>query len=146
MQPTTQPVAQSIPTFGQRLGGKLFDGLLLGGTVLAVNALAGSTAARVVGVAVAAVYDIVLISAFGRTLGKRLAGTRVVMFDRAGRPTIAAAIVRYVVFAAPLVALDLVARPLGIVWALVIAFTVLRPPLHRGVHDVAAKTIVVADA
>jgi uncharacterized RDD family membrane protein YckC len=131
------------PTFGQRLGGRLLDSLLFVPIALTLGALYG-TAGRAVRVLLYLVYEVSCIATSGRTIGKIAAGTRVVDAETGGKVSAANAFVRYAVLFGAGAVLSFVG--LGVVpgvWAIVIAIMVLRPPLHRGAHDLAARTIVV---
>jgi uncharacterized RDD family membrane protein YckC len=131
------------PTFGQRLGGRLLDGLLLV-PVFALSAILFSgTAFDLVVVALAAVYDIGGVATWGRTLEKRIVGTRVVSISSESlRPW--QAVVRFAVYAVPIFVCSAVGSRIGTeAWALIVLLPVLRPPLHRGLHDLAARTIVI---
>jgi uncharacterized RDD family membrane protein YckC len=140
---TIEPPASFVaPTFGQRFGGRVLDGLLLL-PVYALSAVALSgTALGVVLLVMAAVYEVVGVSVWGQTLGKKVVGTRVVTFSSEPlRPWQAA--IRFTTYALPAFVCTAAGLRLGGEGrTLIVLLPVLRPPLHRGVHDFAAGTIV----
>ncbi len=106
--------------------------------------------------ALEAVYWVVCTAWSGRTLGKRLVGTRVV--HGSGRSVgVAAAIVRYAVTsvgtwtstllvpAGSSDATEMIAVTAASVWLCLVYGLVLSQPLHMGLHDRAARTIVVVE-
>jgi uncharacterized RDD family membrane protein YckC len=137
---------------GQRLLARIIDLLLVGVplALVAQGVLPSRTATVVESVGLAGlvlVYDTVLHARWGRTLGKRLVGVRVVTVG--GEPVgMVGALLRAVVFAAPIAArpvpvLGLVA---GICWVAGVAL-VLRPEQdRRASHDLAAGTKVIPDS
>ena len=133
------------PTFGQRLGGRLLDSIYyVPITVVAAHLVSNMTSQRLVLLAAGASYEIgALLLAGGQTIGKRIMGTRVVTVGR--EPLLwSQAVVRYLVYAGP--AFALLAAGLGVgpsIWTAIVVVPVLRPPLHRGLHDYAARTIVI---
>ena len=142
------------PTFAGRFLAAVADGVLmfLVGMVL-VRLLQSDGTMRPFMVAVTAIYTIGTVALTGRTLGKRLFGLRVADVESGGLPSAGASVIRWLVPAAPglLVALapggvpDVVALPLSLA-PLVIYWGVLLGPLHRGLHDRAAGTVVTAVA
>lgn len=131
------------PTFGQRLGGRLVDALVLLPIAFGFAAVAG-TAGRVITVAIACAYEVAFVATTGRSLGKMAVGTRVVQAETGATVPVRDAIMRYAVLFGPGVVLSFLGLGVaGLVWTLVIIVMVLRPPLHRGPHDLAARTIVV---
>lgn len=126
------------PTFGQRLLGAVVDGALVAAVAFVVRA-------PVVVLALTAIYSITCTTLTGRTLGKRLLGTRVVHRTTGGRPSPANATIRWLLPAAgSLIAAFVVPDldPLAPGWAFVVLLPILQPPLHRGLHDRAAGTVV----
>lgn len=126
------------PTFGQRLLGAVVDGALVAAVGFVVRT-------PLVVLALAAIYSIACTTLTGRTLGKRLLGTRVVDRTTGEPPSPARATIRWLVPAAGSLVAALVAAdldPLGAAWAFVVLLPILQPPLHRGLHDRAAGTVV----
>ncbi len=95
-------------------------------------------------------YEVILTWRFGQTLGKRMIGIRVrdVVDDR--HPTLLrslarVAMVTYLPTALFGIWLSSGARTLlNLAWGLVVAGSILLRPDGRGVHDLAARTRVVA--
>ncbi len=130
------------PTFGQRLGGRLLDAVLyLVAWVLLTQVLSG-VALVVVGYSIIAVYEVMGVLIYGRTIGKRIVGTRVINVGSAPLEPWQA-FVRFAVYALPVFVLGAVVVQLGEIWALIVVLPILRPPFHRGLHDFAARTVVV---
>jgi uncharacterized RDD family membrane protein YckC len=131
------------PTFGQRLGGRLLDGILYLVLWVVLDQVLSGVALVVVGYTLIAIYEVVGVLVYGRTLGKRIVGTRVVNVG----PTPLEpwqAFARFAVYGLPVFVLTAVGVGLGAdIWALIVILPILRPPLHRGLHDFAARTIVV---
>jgi uncharacterized RDD family membrane protein YckC len=133
------------PTFGQRLSASLADGLLL----LAVGAVVShvvrsTTPFRVVMLGITGLYVVGGVALTGRTIGKRLLSLRVVDLGTGELPDLRAAVVRWFVPVVPslaAIALPGLGRITGVA-ALAIYWGVLRGPLHRGLHDHAAGTVV----
>jgi uncharacterized RDD family membrane protein YckC len=96
----------------------------------------------------AAAYEIVPVAVAGRTLGKLVAGTRVVVDGEGRVPGWGRAIARWAVPALPVL---LMPYALGgaprffafTVWPIVVYGPVLFDPMRRGLHDRAAGTVVV---
>ena len=142
------------PTFAGRFLAAAADGVLMFVVgMLLVRLLRTGGTVRPFMLAVTAIYTIGTVALTGRTLGKRLFGLRVADVETGGVPAPGAAVIRWVVPAAPglLLALapggvpDAVAVPLSLA-PLVIYWGVLLGPLHRGLHDRAASTVVTARA
>jgi uncharacterized RDD family membrane protein YckC len=92
---------------------------------------------------VAAIYEIGAVFNYGQTIGKRIVGTRVV---NVGSMPLQPwqAVARFAVYGVPSFILVALGLRLGAqVWTLIVILPILRPPRHRGVHDFAARTIVV---
>jgi uncharacterized RDD family membrane protein YckC len=107
---------------------------------------------RLIAPAVGAVYEVVPVALWGRTFGKLLAGTRVVAIDDEATPGWRSAAVRWLVPAVPTLivgavpgrALASVAfQVVGNLWAIVVYLGVLTNRQRRGLHDMAARTVVV---
>jgi uncharacterized RDD family membrane protein YckC len=130
------------PTFGQRLGGRLLDSVILLPVVVVPALTTSALVTRVVVFAIVAVYEIAGVALWGQTLGKHAVGTRVVSTDSdALRP--AQAVVRFACYGGGAFVLSAIGAGLvGELWTLLVILPVLRPPLHRGLHDCAAHTIV----
>jgi uncharacterized RDD family membrane protein YckC len=93
-----------------------------------------------------AVYDIGGVAIWGQTIGKRLLGTKVVNID--GEPLRPwQAVVRFATYGVPSLVFTAVGlRFVAGTWSLIVLAPVLRPPWHRGLHDLAARTIVIPSA
>lgn len=134
------------PTFAQRISARLVDLVVLVPVSLLVGALADDRGAALLGLTLSAAYEVTLVATRGQTLGKMAVGTQVVDCTTGSVPGVGRAAVRWLtVVAGSLVALVITSPTvdaLGGVWSLVVLLPILRPPLHRGLHDVAARTVV----
>ena len=140
------PVWFVEPTFAGRFLAAVTDGLVLFLAGFGLTILLGpGSLPRYAMPAVTALYTIGAIALTGRTVGKRLFGLRVADLDTGAMPNLGAAVRRWLVPAAPgLVAYlsgGLLATPMALA-PLLIFWGVLVGPLHRGLHDRAAGTIV----
>lgn len=120
------------------------------------DALGAGDAANWVGLAAVAVYPIVSIARYDRTIGKRICSL-VVRADDGGRPGWLRSTARFVVTAVPLVTGTVVARIIddegsltGDVVQVVVGGLTYAPILfddrRRGLHDLVARTRVVCTA
>ena len=151
---TETPLWFVEPTFGARFVAAFVDGFLLicFGVVIGLLIPDGGPPTYFVS-AVAALYTVGAVALAGRTIGKRLFGLRVADLETGAIPSLRAAVLRWFVPAVPgFVAL--VPAVAGVGWLalaltaapIVVYLGVLRGPLHRGLHDHAAGTVVTADA
>ena len=141
---------------GRRLLGAVVDGALFVvlGAVLSYAGLSGHDAlfapdARKAGVIAA--YEIVSVALWGRTIGKLVAGTRVVALETGAIPGWSRAALRWAVPA--IVSLGSLVRGDGLAGGLVSTVSgvvtivlyvgLFREPLRQGVHDKVARTVVV---
>ena len=141
---------------GRRLLGAVVDGAiwLAVGTGLSYAGLFGDGAAvaRAVTMAgVIAAYEIVSVALWGRTIGKLVAGTRVVALESVATPGWSRAVLRWAVpaivslgsrFQGDGLAGGLAAMVSGVV-TIVVYIGLLKEPLRQGVHDKVAGTVVV---
>jgi len=134
------------PTFGQRLVARVVDALVMIPVILLLGTLTEGGVRRALGLAIAATYEVTLVVKRGQSLGKIAMGTRVVDFRSGSLPSLQQAVVRWlVIIGGSLAAIAVPAiEPFDAVYTLVVLALVLRPPLHRGLHDLAAGTIVTS--
>ena len=134
------------PTFGQRLLARVVDGLILLPLSLLVSLLTDGRVRSAIGFVIVAVYEVTFLVRRGRTPGKMALGTFVLDRRTGGFPSPRQATLRWLVLAGASVVSVVVPELDGIeiLCALVVLAPVLRPPLHRGLHDLAAGTIVSA--
>ena len=135
------------PTFGQRLSASVADGFLfLLVTIGLARLVTGETALRVTIVALTGLYAIGGVALTGRTVGKHLLGLRVVDVGTGELPGLASAGVRWLTVTVPTLVPWFVPalRAIAPLVTLAIYLPILRPPLHRGLHDRAAGTVVQA--
>lgn len=168
--PTSAGVHASgqIANLGRRLGGWLMDGLVLLPVYMVVIATRFDAVRRVIDyinahpgaslpaseidrlraafvpitlllLAVSFVYHTVLVAWRGQTVGKMVAHTRVAHIEDRRRPTLGRAAIRALVPAAA----GLLPSPFGVVAVLVVFGWMAFNPLRQGLHDKAARTIVV---
>jgi uncharacterized RDD family membrane protein YckC len=139
-----------LPDLGARWWGRFVDGILfLPVTLFVLIALHNAGNLRYVTVVVLFAYEVFCLSRWGQTLGKRVAGTRVISTRAGGaKPTPWQAFLRTAVFVAPDL-LILVPRPTGSllveVGTGVIVLSILVSRNRRGLHDLVAGTVVVVD-
>jgi uncharacterized RDD family membrane protein YckC len=132
------------PTFGQRLGGRLVDGLLLLPLWLVLAIAVHGDALWIVSAIVVAGYEIVSVATTGKTIGKYIVGTRVVSASHNRDIRVWQATVRYLVLSAPVAILAVAHMTFAAEgWTAIVILPILRPPMHRGLHDLAARTIVI---
>ena len=131
------------PTFGQRLIGRILDSLIALPVFVVLALTLNGFVSQVIPFTIAAAYEIIGIAVWGQTLGKRIVGTLVVStVSDTLQPE--QAVVRFIAYGGLgflLTALGL--NLVGELVTLVVILPVLRSPLHRGLHDLAARTIVV---
>ena len=142
----TAPPGFVEPTFGQRLLARLVDSAVLLPMASLIGVLAEGQVRTATGLAVAAVYEILLVSLRGQTVGKIAMETRIVDRESGSLPGTAQIALRWLVLVAgSLFALVIpVFDNVDIVYTLVVLLPILRPPLHRGLHDTASGTVVTS--
>jgi uncharacterized RDD family membrane protein YckC len=140
------PPGYAEPTFGQRLLARLIDSAVLSPVALLIGVSAEGQVRAASGLAVAAVYEIIFASLRGQTVGKIAMGTRIVDRATGSLPATSHVALRVLVlFAGSLVALVIPAFDnVDILYTLVVLLPILRPPLHRGLHDMASGTTVTS--
>jgi uncharacterized RDD family membrane protein YckC len=132
------------PGFWQRGLGALLDSAAAGLVAFVGAAVTGSTG-QWIGATFIAVHQVVFVSLRGQTLGKRLVGTRVANLSDGGTPDLRQAIVRWLAWGGGISIIDLVVHlPLDLpaLASVAVVLPILKPPYHRGLHDLAARTIV----
>lgn len=140
------PPGFAEPTFGQRLLGRLVDAVVVFPAALLIGAVLDGRTRAAVGLATVGVYEVVLVSRRGQTVGKIAMGTRIVDRASGSLPDMAHVVVRWLVLiAGSLVSLLVPAfAAIDVAYTVVVLLPVLLPPLHRGLHDVAARTVVAS--
>lgn len=135
------------PTFGQRLVARLIDALVVLPAIVLIAAVTDGLARGALGLAGVAVYEVGLVAHRGQTLGKMAMGTRIVDRTTGSLPSLPQAATRWIVVIAGSVVALVVPEiePFEIVYTLVVLAPVLRPPLHRGLHDLVAGTVVSSE-
>jgi uncharacterized RDD family membrane protein YckC len=138
------PPGFAEPTFGQRLAARLIDGLVLLPVILLLAALTDGVTRRALGLTVVAIYEVTLVVRRGQTVGKMAVGTRIVDFGSGSLPSLQQSVVRWLVIIAGSVAALVVpaSEAFDAAYTVMVLILVLRPPLHRGLHDLVAGTIV----
>jgi uncharacterized RDD family membrane protein YckC len=130
----------------RRLGGWVIDGvvgLVMVGPLRVV--FGGDPLVAAAGAVLVGLYEVLGVWLFGQTAGKALVRTRVLDIATGERPAWPSAVIRWAVPAAVglisyLGTWGLVLGPIGQV---VVYGGVLLPPNRRGLHDLAARTVVV---
>jgi uncharacterized RDD family membrane protein YckC len=139
------------PSFGQRIGAAVLDGLLLllvAFVLLRLPLSLSLGAQRALMSALSALYLILATALTGQTVGKRLLGLRVVDHGTGELPGLRAAVVRWAVPAGPAL-VGWVSPEVAsyTAWfSFVVFLPVLKAPQHRGIHDLVAGTIVTRTA
>jgi len=146
--PGRRPPNYQEPTFGQRLLARLIDSVVLLPVLAVLGVIASDRAQSFSWLMIVALYEIVLVTRRGQTLGKMALRTRVVDRATGARPSLGQAATRWLtVIAGPLVAVAVPAvGPLAAVCTLIVIVPAVRPPLHLGLHDLTAHTIVTSTA
>lgn len=134
------------PTIGQRVLARLVDIAVLLPVLLLIGALADGSVRVAAGLAVVAAYEILFVSRRGQTVGKIVMRTQIVDRSSGSVPEPGQVTVRWLVVIAGsvVVAVFPALEYLDSVYILVVLAPILRPPLHRGVHDLVAKTVVTS--
>lgn len=144
----TGPRGYVEPTFGQRLLARLVDALALVLLLSPLLLLPDGRSRIALALAVGATYETVMVARWGRTLGKVALGTWVMDAAYASTPTTKQSALRW--FGLHGGGLAALLHPawagFGSLWLAVAVLPVMVPPLHRGLHDRAAGTIVSADS
>jgi uncharacterized RDD family membrane protein YckC len=136
------PTDYEEPGFGPRLLARLLDGVIVI-VPLALLALAvDGTPGRILGVVLAAAYEIGMTSQHGQTIGKRVLGLRIVDAGTGDQPTLGQLTLRWLVLGIATSLLSYLLPGVGGLYSLLVLLPVLQPPLHRGLHDRASGTIV----
>jgi uncharacterized RDD family membrane protein YckC len=146
-QPTDFPPAgvNSLATFWPRAGARVLDVVIVGVPAVAVIVpfLPSSPHASTPTwlplpfLVLFGLYEIVLVTVLGRTVGKMAAGIRVAQLVNGRRPDLGQSALR------ALLPLTLLVIPvLAVAWPLVY-LTALFNPMGRGIHDQAGGTVVV---
>ena len=131
------------PSLGQRFLGSIIDSVVLL-PVSAVYLVEWNLLTVLLVLAARAVYEISLTARTGRTVGKLAMGTAALDAVDGSVISVPRATTRWLVLSGLPGALLLVASPLGALYSIAIACSVLPSPLHRGFHDRAARTLVTS--
>ncbi len=148
--PASGPYSLAAP--GPRFGGRAFDLALLSAPALIVIALSTHTVSGQLQIdvplwllpalaVVAVAYETISVALTGRTLGKAIAGLRVVRYTDGRRPTPAQSLLRSL---PPWCALAFPFGPFSVAAMLLVFGTGIGGSLHRGLPDQAGGTIVIS--
>jgi uncharacterized RDD family membrane protein YckC len=133
-------------TFGQRLLARLVDVLVLLPAIIVIDLVADGRARIALGAIISGAYEIWMVSQRGQTVGKIALNTRIVDRSTGELPDTEHVVTRWLTTAAATL-LTIAVPDLGAIasiYGLVILLPILRGPLHLGVHDMAAHTIVTS--
>lgn len=137
------------PSFGLRVGAAFLDTLVfLAAAYLLSRLPVAVSTQRGIAVILTTAYLVGGVALTGRTLGKRALGLRVVDVATGELPSPKAALLRWVVPAAPAL-VGWVSPEIAsyTTWfSFVVYLPVLKGPQHRGIHDLVAGTIVTRTA
>jgi uncharacterized RDD family membrane protein YckC len=140
------PASYREPKFGQRLLARAVDGVLLVAFAFLVSLVLDGVNRVFVVLAASALYEVLLVAYDGQTLGKRVVGLAVVDDVSGDIPTTSQAVRRWLVLSAAGTVIAVASTSwLAFVFDLAVLLLVLQPPLHRGLHDRAAGTIVMKE-
>jgi hypothetical protein len=130
---------------GLRLAGWFVDVVVFALISAVLLALVSSAWPRFVVLQVLYAVDaIALVVWFGGNVGNLVVGTQVVQADDATRPTVGQATVRWAVIAVPVYVAGIAgAWWFGGVWGIVVYGPILFTRLHQGLHDRAARVLVI---
>jgi len=144
--PAPAPPGFREPTFGQRVLARVVDGLVVAPAAVVVAVALHGWARPLVGIGLVAGYEVVMVARDGRTVGKVVLGTRVVDAATGRRPSWLQSTRRWsVVVVATLLALAFPELdPIAAFVLVGVLAPALAPPLHRGLHDRLARTVVTA--
>jgi uncharacterized RDD family membrane protein YckC len=134
-----------LATLWQRIGGALIDGVITGVPVSLIYTALGSVHPWI-GVTIIALYRIGLVATRGRTIGKALVGTRVADATTGGMPAIDQATLRWLLEGGVAAFISLVVgvrTPIGAFAGIAVLLPIVLRPDRRGLHDLAARTIVL---
>jgi uncharacterized RDD family membrane protein YckC len=134
------------PSIAQRVLARIVDAVVLLPVVLLIGMVVEGQLRLVAGMAVSAVYEMLLVARNGQTVGKIAMGTRIVSLGSGSLPDLMQVGIRWLALSGgALLTLMLPAlEPVELVYLVVVLLPVLRPPLHRGVHDRLARTVVTS--
>lgn len=131
---------------GQRVLARVIDAIVLLPADALVWLIVGGRLRAASTLALGAVYEVFFVATRGQTVGKIVMRTRIVDHQTGGIPDVVAAALRWAVLSAG--ALLALASPdfegVSALVALIVVLPVLRPPLHRGLHDLVAGTVVTS--
>ncbi|MGW6916032.1 RDD family protein [Kitasatospora sp. NPDC054939] len=142
------PGMPPLGSWPNRILARLIDYLLVQAVALllvlpfaSLNGRTGSTGAFWLACGLWLIYDGLMLSRDGQTLGKKAMKVRVAMLDNGSSPTQSAAWTRAAVFVLPAVVCC------AFLWWLIDGlFGVFDKPYRQCIHDKAAKTVVVSTA
>ncbi|MFG3227032.1 RDD family protein [Kitasatospora sp. NPDC048194] len=139
------PGMPPIGTWPRRITARLIDyvlmqavGVLVVGPFVDLGTREGSTGAFWLGCAIYLIYEGLMLSRDGQTLGKKAMKVRVAMLIDGNSPTQSAAWTRAAVYILPAVLCCA-----GLWWLIDGMFGVFDKPYRQCIHDKAAKTVVV---
>ena len=141
------PVWFREPTLGQRFAGAVLDWVVLLPVLLVELVIGwGSVAGLTLVLLVRGAYEILFTARDGQTIGKRVLGTRAVDLETGSTPTLDRCAVRWLVLSgiASLGAYDLPFATAFLLFSIAVQVPILQRPLHRGLHDRAAGTVVTS--
>jgi uncharacterized RDD family membrane protein YckC len=135
------------PTFGARITAAIVDWLILLPFLAATRALPGQLIDVAAGLGVGCAYSAGCVAARGRTPGKQLLDLYVLDATTGQRLAPGAAVTRWFILAGgPTAFATLVPglRPLWMLLGVAVVAPILLSPLHQGLHDRAAHSLVSA--
>lgn len=133
------------PSMARRLCAAVIDSIITAPLLVALQLLLPRHADMIAMVALRGLYEVVLVARSGQTVGKAVVGTKIVMLADSSIPSPRTAAIRWIVSGGFMFFGRIAVEPLGFVLGLmgiVVLIPILQPPLHRGLHDRCAGTVV----
>jgi uncharacterized RDD family membrane protein YckC len=90
----------------------------------------------------AGVYEVWLTAWRGQTVGKMFMGVQVVDRSTGGPISPRSSVIRWATWGVPMILAELLLPSAAPFLVIVVFAPILRPPLHRGLHDLTAHTVV----
>jgi uncharacterized RDD family membrane protein YckC len=135
-----------VAGIGRRFLASILDSFILGVPLLVLRqATSGAFPVEIFSV-VGAAYLILMIGLLGQTIGDMALHVRVVKIEDASKPGLLRAGIRWAVVTVPLRAVDeFFGVEIGWVWLLIVYVPMFFSPLTQGLHDRAARDLVIGE-
>jgi hypothetical protein len=135
-----------VAGIGRRFVGSIVDSFVLGLPLVVLRRATSDAVPIEVFSVVSAAYLILMIGLLGQTVGDMALHIRVVKIEDASKPGLLRAGIRWAVVTVPMLAVDAIfGVELGWVWLLVVYVPMFFSPLTQGLHDRAARDLVIGE-